>query len=349
MTSGELLSANTSFTRTRVDWVDGAKGLAILLVALYHSALLLMEDDMAPAWWADLGRVFATFRMPLFFLAAGLFAGSVIARPWRELWNSRLRLLVWMFALWTVIRFGYFAAVPLESRLGETSLRNLVLAPVLPVSGLWFVHALFFIFIAAKLMRNRIPAPIQIGAAAILSIAFMSGVSFDSLSYNGMARYFVFFLIGCYGKQWILAATERPRWTLMVAATALFGVLAVGVYGNSLQLIPGVAFALSLIAVSAGILMSRCLAATPAARGLAFVGKNTLPIYVTNVIAICAVISLIKLLPAFDGWIAGALPVVVAALSVVIGLVLWVGLRNRVKWLYEAPSFTKIKSDASTR
>jgi uncharacterized membrane protein YcfT len=349
MTTGELHSTATPATKPRVDWVDGAKGIAILLVALYHSALLLMENDMAPSWWADLGRVFATFRMPLFFLAAGLFAGSVIARPWRELWNTRLRLLVWMFALWTFIRFGYFAAVPLESRLGETSLRNLVLAPILPVSGLWFVHALFFIFIVAKLMRNRVPVPIQIGAAAVLSITFMSGVSFDSLSYNGMARYFVFFLIGCYGKQWILAANERPRWLLMVGATALFGLLAVGVYGSGSQLIPGVAFGLSLVAVSAGILMSRCLAATPVARGLAFIGKNTLPIYVTNVIAICAVISLLKLLPALDASVAAGLPVVVAALSVAIGLLLWVGLRNRITWLYEAPRFTRIRATAGGR
>jgi uncharacterized membrane protein YcfT len=274
MPSGPLASAGTASglplvdpaasaapaAKPRVDWVDGAKGLAILLVALYHSGLLLMENNMAPEVWKDIGQVFATFRMPLFFLAAGLFSGSVIARPWRELWNSRLRLLVWMFALWTFLRFGYFAAVPLESRLGETGLRNLVLAPILPTSGLWFLHALFFFFVVAKLMKGRIPILLQIGVAAALSVTFMSGVSFDSLSYNGMARYFVFFLVGSHAKTWILAANERPRWLLTPAMIALFGGLATVTYGLDLELVPGVSFGLSLIAVMAGILLSRCLA-----------------------------------------------------------------------------------------
>jgi uncharacterized membrane protein YcfT len=328
--------------RSRVDWVDGAKGLAILLVALYHSGLLLLENNMAPEVWRDIGRVFATFRMPLFFLAAGLFSGSVIARPWRELWNSRLRLLVWMFAIWTFIRFGYFAAVPLESRLGETGLRNLVLAPILPTSGLWFLHALFFFFVVAKLMRGRVPALLQIGVAAVLSAAFLSGVSFDSLSYNGMARYFVFFLVGCYAKNWILAANEHPRWLLMVAMTALFGALATTIYGNQLELIPGVSFGLSLTAVAAGILISRCLAATPLSKSLAYIGKHTLPIYVTNVIVIAAIITILKLMPELPATVLLVLPVIVAALTIVIGLLIWVTLRRYLPWLYEAPRFSRM-------
>jgi uncharacterized membrane protein YcfT len=338
----EPASSAAPAAKTRVDWVDGAKGLAILLVALYHSGLLLMENNMAPEVWRDIGRIFATFRMPLFFLAAGLFAGSVIARPWRDLWNSRLRLLVWMFALWTFIRFGYFAAVPLESRLGETGLRNLVLAPIIPTSGLWFLHALFFFFVVAKVMKGRIPTPIQIGAAAGLSAAFLSVATFNSLSYNGMARYFFFFLLGCYGKQWILKAAERPRWLLMLGMTALFAVLATVIYGQHLELIPGVAFGLSLIAVSAGILIARCLAATPLASSLAFMGKNTLPIYVTNVIVIAAIITVLHLLPALPSAVAAFLPVVVAALTVAIGLLVWVALRNLLPWLYEAPRFTRL-------
>jgi uncharacterized membrane protein YcfT len=331
--------------RVRVDWVDDAKGIAIVLVVLFHSGLLLMENNMAPDVWVFFGRVFSTLRMPLFFLASGLFAASVIARPWRDLWNSRLRLLVWMLVLWTIVRFGYFAVVPMDTRPGETNVTKVLLTLIEPSSGLWFLHALVLLFVIAKVMRNRIPVVVQIGVAAIVSFAFLSGVSLDSLSYNGIGRYLFFFLLGCYARQWILKFTERPRWVLMLSLTVLFATLATIIYRLHFERIPGVAFGLSLIAVSAGILIARCLAATPLTRVFTFIGKNTLPIYVTNVVIVAAIVTgLQRFIPDIPAGVALVLPVLVAAVTVGSGLLLWVGTRRLAPWLYLAPRFTRIPS-----
>lgn len=50
----------------RVEWVDTAKGICILLVVLHHCAQLLQASY-------PLQRVFLTFRMPLYFILSGLF------------------------------------------------------------------------------------------------------------------------------------------------------------------------------------------------------------------------------------------------------------------------------------
>lgn len=50
----------------RVEWVDTAKGICILLVVLHHCAQLLQATY-------PLQRVFLTFRMPLYFILSGLF------------------------------------------------------------------------------------------------------------------------------------------------------------------------------------------------------------------------------------------------------------------------------------
>ena len=129
---------------SRVQWVDAAKGMAILLVALHHAVILLGQMDLTAGPWGQVNRTLQVFRMPLFFAASGLFAASVINRPWKVLWSSRLSLLAWVFLLWSVIRFLYFTVLPMEARPQETNLMKLLAAPLLPTSGLWFIHALLF-------------------------------------------------------------------------------------------------------------------------------------------------------------------------------------------------------------
>jgi hypothetical protein len=64
---------------------------------------------------------------------------------------------------------------------------------------------------------------------------------------------------------------------------------------------------------------------------------------VTNVIVIAAIITILKLvLPDLPAGLSMVLPVLVAAVAVVIGLLLWRALRRYLPWLYEAPRFTRI-------
>jgi uncharacterized membrane protein YcfT len=79
--------APTATTR-RIGWVDAAKGLAILLVALYHAQQFLRFAGVGSPLWRAFDGLLQTLRMPLFFTTAGLFATRYLQGTWRVLLSS---------------------------------------------------------------------------------------------------------------------------------------------------------------------------------------------------------------------------------------------------------------------
>lgn len=326
---------------SRVEWVDVAKGIAILLVVLYHSALIGMQTGLVNSAWDDLNDALAAFRMPMFFFASGLFAQSVVRRPWGRLWSSRLALLVWMFALWSVIRFAYFVVVPMEARPHETSLGRLVASPVLPSSGLWFLQALLLFFVAAKLLQP-IRARFVLGGAAVLSVLFSSVLSAGNFGYTNMARYLVFFLLGMYLRDRVLARNADPRPWHAALAVAAFAVLIGSAQALGVLRVPGVMTVLAALAVVAGCLLARALADTRLAAPLARLGRNTLPVYVAHVMVVAACLTVVgRLVPDPGPFVGLVLPVLLVAVAVPTSLAIARSVRRHavLRYLFEAPPF----------
>lgn len=329
----------------RVEWVDVAKGLAIILVAIYHASLLLAQSGLGAPVWDDINAIFLTVRMPLFFLASGIFAAAVVQRSWRALWASRLALLVWAFVLWTVIRFVYFSAAPMEQRPFETSLPRLLAAPVWPTTGLWFLHALVVFFAMSKVMWGHVPPSWQLGLAALCSVLFFSYLSMRNLSYDGMARYFVFFLAGLHLRNWILSVTDKPRPVLALLAVFAFGGAMVAIKTLGLAAVPGALTALGVVAVTASVLLARLLAATPLVRPLSFLGRNTLPIYVAHVILIAMIATALAKAGVPTEW-RTMLPLCVATAAVVVALVAEkLASYSVLRYLYQVPPVLLIAPD----
>ncbi|MCE4268212.1 acyltransferase [Rhodococcus sp. MS16] len=319
----------THSTKTRTLWVDIAKAIAIVLVVLYHSALFLVADDLTPEYWTKINRTFQTFRMPLFFFAAGLFASSVINRSWAMLWKSRLALLAWTFILWTVLRYAFFWIVPSPLPLDESNPVLLLMAPVWPQTGLWFLHALAIFFVAAKAMKVlRIPPVVQVVGAALVSAAFFAGVSVGNISYNGMFQYFVFFLTACHYREQITQGIQSlPRWSFIVAGLA-FGAIGGAAQALGSEQVYGVMFVVSAAAVIAGLTFSRAIENLPGASKVAWVGEHTLPIYVSHVLiiaGIAAILGQFRDVHLIDT-LGPLLPIAVAALALALSLALWGGL-----------------------
>ena len=68
---------------SRVAWVDYAKGWCIVLVVMMHSALGVGLSVGETGWLHALVAFAKPFRMPDFFMVAGLFLGHAIKLPWR--------------------------------------------------------------------------------------------------------------------------------------------------------------------------------------------------------------------------------------------------------------------------
>jgi len=331
--------------RSRVEWVDAAKAIAIFMVALAHSVQWTVPTGLAPEWWDRVNLLFIVFRMPLFFLASGLFAASVIARGWRELWRSRLSLLVWALLLWTVVRYLFFLAVPNPTGMDETDPVDLLLAPVRPSNGLWFLYALALFFVVLKLLRGRVDQRLQLAAAAVLSAWFFARADTGNIAWNGIGRYLVFFMIGCFLRDRIVRFVERRGIGTGVLLGAAFGATAVVILALQYRVpfLTSLLLGVSLLAVGAGLLVARFLLRFRWMRWLPVVGRHTLPVYVLHVLVVSALTSLLLIA---DGqrWLAlagPAVPVIVAAAAVGISLGIWRLTRDLpvLRYGYEAPDW----------
>ncbi|OLT01017.1 hypothetical protein BJF90_06940 [Pseudonocardia sp. CNS-004] len=106
-----LIRTPTRSTGVRLEWVDAAKGMSILLVVAHHAVWFLQHSGQAPAAVVMANEALASLRMPLFFLASGLLAAGPLAAPWRVVLHKRVAFFLYLYAIWTIIRFTFFATV----------------------------------------------------------------------------------------------------------------------------------------------------------------------------------------------------------------------------------------------
>lgn len=337
--------------RARLDWVDAGKGLAITLVAMYHSASWLLGVGFEIDGWRQVNEALSSLRMPLFFMLAGLFAAKWLTASWSSLWRSKLSLFVWVFLVWELIGSVVFllgTSVQGQAIAIPATIRELLLSPIAPRFELWFIWALALFFVVAKLVR-RIDPRVQLVIAGICSAAALSGWETSNIGWSGSIKYFFFFLAGLYLKDAVFRLSRATIGPLLVSLMiAWVGVSAVvAIFG--LRWVPGLYFVNCVLGVVTGVTVSRFLARIPR---LVSIGSNTLPVYLTHtpliIVMTCLLALLARVVPV--AVVAPALPPVLAGLAIA-GSLLISGavMRGPAKVLYEAPRFLRGASPAPSR
>ncbi|WP_285036440.1 acyltransferase family protein [Plantibacter sp. ME-Dv--P-095] len=345
------MTAATPQAKPRLEWVDAGKGLAITLVAMYHSASWLLGAGFEIDGWRQVNEALSSLRMPLFFMLAGLFAAKWLTASWRALWRSKLSLFVWVFLVWEVIGSAVFL-------LGLTmkgqpinlvgTIRDLVVSPIAPRFELWFIWALAIFFVVAKLIR-RIDWRIQLVVAGVCSATALSGWETANIGWSGSIKYCFFFLAGLYLKDavfrlsrarvGVLLVTLMVSWVAVSAVVAVFG----------LRWVPGLYFVNCVLGVVTGVTVSRWLARIPR---LVSIGSNTLPVYLTHTPLIIVMAYLLALLARVTpiAVVAPGLPPVLAGLAIAGSLLIsGAAMRGPARVLYEAPGFLRGPTPAPTR
>ncbi|MBC3190807.1 acyltransferase family protein [Pseudonocardia sp. C8] len=333
----------------RTVWVDAAKGLCIVLVVLHHAVMFLEPQGLVPGPLYLLNTAIASLRMPLFFLASGLFLASVLNRPWRVLLHKRVALFAWLYLLWTCLQYAVLAALPhgIAPPLATQTWERLLLSPLLPAPSMWFLYALALFSVAARLLR-RVPAAVLLTATGVLSAVAAAGMlEFPSFAWGSMSRYAFFFVLGWHGRALVerLAAATSPLRVLVAAVVAAGAATASVVFG--LRDIPGVAFGLNVVAVTGGVLAAAELARWRIGRVAIGLGRRTLPIYLANILVIGVLTTLLAgvRLPAPAQYVLVAL---VTATTVVLTLgVQRLLLTVRAGWLYDLPGRWAVRPTTS--
>lgn len=324
----------------KVNWVDSGKGFAIILVVLVHTASWLLDAGLGVPAWDDINAVFATMRMPLFFLISGLFARKWQTAGWGELGAQKMLFLYWVFLLWSVID-SFIHLVGLAIQDDTTTPVNfigaLAMSLVRPRFELWFVWALALFFIAAKLTRKW-PLSVQFVLAAAAAFVWQSGFMSVNIGWDGAAKHYLFFLVGANYRESIFRALDRVPVVARVGVILAWTALAVCLATTPASDVPGLKFAGSILGVAAGIAVSSMLGGIQV---LQYLGQRTLPIYLAHtpiviLIAYGASFGIFDVLPAPARAI---VPLIVAAAAIALALSLhhW-ALKARMAWLYGPPS-----------
>jgi uncharacterized membrane protein YcfT len=307
---------------SRLAWVDAAKGMSILLVVAHHAVSFLYTSGLAPPAVVAANTALASMRMPLFFLVSGLFVAGPLAAPWRTLLHKRVAFFLYLFALWTLLRFAFFhipAVASVDPYVDDTDPVALAMAPLIPGSGMWFIYALALYAVIAKLIKG-LPVWLQLGAAGLLS-AFVGAeiLQFEAEVWTRMARHLFFFLLGWHART-LVERVARAGTALRVAAAAAVCVgCAAAAVVLGFRSIPGVALGLNILAVTFGVLFAAWVSRYRVGRPLVALGAQTLPVYLIHIFWIAVImVGLLHLgVPPAAGYV---LPVAIAALCTVLSL-----------------------------
>src|SRR5690554_4378399 len=133
----------------RIEWVDYAKGLCIILVVMMQATIDYGHAVGAEGWLHSVVDFARPFRMPDFFLLSGLFLARSINCPWREYLDRKVIHFAYFYLLWLGILL-----LLTETSLLTTNPAGFVtlfgIALVDPISSLWFVHMLVIFYLVTR-------------------------------------------------------------------------------------------------------------------------------------------------------------------------------------------------------
>ena len=276
--------AASSIPAARIDWVDYAKGICIILVVMMHTVngvehVLDGMGSMHPV--VDFAR---PFRIPDFFLVAGLFLGRSIHGPLSGYVDRKIVHFVYFYLLWLTLQFpvlhfdwmvehpGYFVKMWLFSL-------------VEPSNSLWFVHMLAVFYVVTRLLRN-VPIWIVFAGAFILQSLYQL-VIIDTgwgIIDRFCNRYVYFFLGYAFAPQ-IFQFAERAAKAPLIWLAGLMAWAVVNWWAVTLGLHEQVitSFVFGMAGATAVCVVSSLLTRFKAADFLRYCGQHSIVIYLTYV------------------------------------------------------------------
>ncbi|KQX08058.1 MULTISPECIES: acyltransferase family protein [unclassified Leifsonia] len=333
----------------RERWIDTAKGIAIVLVVLYHATMYLgLAGVDVPG--ARANPMLETFRMPLFFFMSGVLGARALALGYRALFHRRLALLIYLYVLWVALQQIFLAVLPPTSLEPEPSpLWSFLTLAVVPNENLWFLYALPVFFTIAWLTRSW-PAVVPLALAGVVSVLFSSGILESDTAWDKMGRYLFFFLLALRIGGRVRRVAPSVRWWHAAVLGAVYLALTGLTFASGIRGIPLVLFGLSLLAVAVGIAVAVVMSRIPVFDVVRFLGTRTLPIYVVHAFPLLAVGALLVATGVdVPTPVAVAMPVVLTALSTAFALGVHRLLRE-VPGVFTLPRFlTPIRSTADPK
>jgi uncharacterized membrane protein YcfT len=320
----------------RIDWVDYAKGICIVMVVMMHSTLGVEAAAGAEGWMHYAVEFARPFRMPDFFLISGLFLARVIDRDWLRYLDRKVVHFLYFYVLWVMIQFA-FKAPGFMAEMGAAGvIKEYLLAYLEPFGTLWFIYLLPVFFVVTKLTRYVPPIAIFFVAAVLESLRIKTGwIMIDEFA----ARYVYFFAGYWLAKNFfafaeaiegrpILSLVAIPVWALVNGLVVFAG------YGD----LPLVSLVLGFAGASAIVAIAVLLAGVNVVDLLRHAGEHSIAVYLAFFLPMAVTRTL--LLKTGIVTDIGSVALIVTAAGVVGSLVLhWLVTGTRFDFLFKRPAY----------
>jgi uncharacterized membrane protein YcfT len=327
-----MMTANG--TSGRVDWVDTAKGICIVMVVMMHS-VLGVEAAAGHTGFMHAVVMFAKpFRMPDFFLISGLFLALVIDRDWRTYLDRKLVHFAYFYVLWVTIQFGFkapgFATESGWAHVGVEYLESFIE----PFGTLWFIYLLPIFFVVIKLTRKVSPILVWAIAAALEMTHLATGLT----AIDEFCARFVYIYSGYLFANYVFALSDRARAHPMpaIAGLALWALVNGGLVDLGYSELPIVSLMLGLAGACAIITVGTLLARMHWWNFLQFCGEHSIVIYLAFFLPMASTRTLLLKTGVIHD--IGMVSLITSVVGVVGSLLIWrAALAVHANFLFERP------------
>jgi fucose 4-O-acetylase-like acetyltransferase len=267
----------------REEWIDIAKGVGIFLVVFEHVVRGVVKAQIEPisALFQITDYTVYTFHMPLFFILSG-----VTAQLYRRRHDSRWRpdwiiFVAYAYVFWSVLHlvlrcvFGSYINQPAH-------LMDVVRLAYEPIDQFWFLYTLLLCHLLHVSARS---VPWLLGAVAVSFGMRYFDIGGVPIVFS-TTTYFVFYAAGLIGTEALLR--WRPSSEILFATLGLFSLAAI----LNWQVSPGGIVdwgAIPAAFLGSGVVIATSkLARGHAANVLSTLGRLSLPIFLSHILATSA-------------------------------------------------------------
>ncbi len=329
-------------SRQRIDWVDYAKGICIILVVMMHSTLGVEKAMGQTGLLSSFIEWARPFRMPDFFLISGLFLMRRINTPWRSYLDSKVVHFMYFYVLWMTLQFGFKGpTLVAEQGLGFAA-QHYALGFIDPFGTLWFIYLLAIFFVVTKALKAVPPLMVFVLAALLEALPIHSGW----LVIDEFAARYVYFFAGYWLAPLVFRAADAV-WTHNVPA--VLALLFLWTSAHSFAIVsgvsewPGMGLALGFAGCAAVITTAVLLARSGVVEWLRYLGANSIVVYLAFFLFMAATRSVgLKVFPAINVDVLAGLTTLAGLIGPV--LLFWVVGKTPLLFLFKRPQWARLKA-----
>lgn len=304
--SGRCLARRAGATAARrLEWLDAARGIGIVLVVYAHGARALFDVLPHLDIFEALDRLIYSFHMPLFFFLGGLVSNRSLDRSRGSYLSGKFTTVIYPYLLWSVIY--WLLEILFASRVNSPVERDAILWIWLnPIEHLWFLYVLFLCQLLSALVWPRIALLAFFGAWMLLG-------PLPPINVPAFWTQFPWFVTGLLlAPQLLRAQPIQPvEAALGLALGAVLALLSAATFG-------GIELAALAKFTMAGLGIAITIAGAFLARGsrlLTYLGEASLSIFLLHTIFSAGTRELLEIVFPVGG-------LVLLAVTVIAGLVL---------------------------